>query len=216
MAIKARIYEVFKRIFDIIVSLLGLIVLSPGMLILAMMIKLDSSGPVFYRGARVGKKGKIFHIFKFRTMVQDAENIGGSSTSDDDSRITDIGKVLRKYKLDEMPQLIDVFRGKMSIVGPRPEVEHYVNMFTDEEKVILDVHPGITDWATLWNPDEGALLAGSTDPERTYMEEIRPEKIKLQLKYIKERSFFSDIKIIFLTIKAILIKKPVKPIQAEL
>lgn len=216
MAIKVRIYEVFKRIFDIIFSLLGLIVFSPVMLILAMMIKLDSSGPVFYRGARVGKKGKIFHIFKFRTMVQDAENIGGSSTSDDDSRITDIGKVLRKYKLDEMPQLIDVFRGKMSIVGPRPEVEHYVNMFTDEEKVILDVHPGITDWATLWNPDEGALLAGSTDPERTYMEEIRPEKIKLQLKYIKERSFFSDIKIIFLTIKAILIKKPVKPIQAEL
>lgn len=206
------LYKVFKRIFDIISSLTVLILLSPVLLVIAILIKLDSPGPVFYRGVRVGRNGKIFSTFKFRTMVTGAEKKGGPSTADDDPRITRIGKVLRKYKLDETPQLFDVLRGEMSIVGPRPEVKHYVDMFTEEEKAILGVRPGITDWATLWNPDEGALLAGSPDPERTYMEKVRPEKVKLQLKYVKERSFSADLKIILLTVKTILSKKRVKPI----
>ena len=136
-----------------------------------------------------------------------AEKIGGSSTADDDPRITKIGKFVRKYKLDELPQLINVLKGEMSFVGPRPEVQHYVNMFTKEEKSILTVSPGITDWASLWNSDEGAILAGSPDPERTYMEEIRPEKIRLQLKYVKERSFFTDISIILQTISKVIKRK---------
>lgn len=132
-----------------------------------------------------------------------AEKFGGPSTADDDPRITGIGRFLRKYKLDELPQLINVLKGEMSLVGPRPEVPHYVDMFTEEEKAILSVRPGITDWASIWNSDEGALLEGSLDPEKTYMERIRPEKVRLQLKYIKERSFWIDLKIILQTLFAI-------------
>ena len=138
-----------------------------------------------------------------------ADKIGGPSTPDDDPRITKIGKFIRKYKLDELPQLINVLKGEMSIVGPRPEVEHYVKMYTKEEKAIFSVRPGITDWASLWNSDEGAILAGSQDPEKTYMEKIRPEKIRLQLKYVNERSFFVDVKIIFMTLKIILLRSSV-------
>lgn len=154
----------------------------------------------------MGRRGKPFKIFKFRTMVLDAERLGGPSTADDDPRITKIGRFLRKYKFDELPQFINVLKGDMSFVGPRPEVQHYVDMFTDEEKAILNVRPGITDWASLWNPDEGAILAGSPDPEKTYMEKIRPEKLRLQLRYVRERSFWKDLKIIFLTLKAIVIR----------
>jgi len=193
-----------KRLFDIVFSLLGLIILSPFILVLAILIKEEDGGSVFYRGVRVGRHGKPFRIFKFRTMVVDAENIGGPSTADDDPRITKIWKFLRKYKLDELPQLINVLKGEMSLVGPRSEVPHYVNMFTEEEKAILSVRPGITDWASIWNSDEGAILAGSLDPEKTYMEKIRPEKIRLQLKYVRERSFFIDLKIIFQTLRAII------------
>jgi lipopolysaccharide/colanic/teichoic acid biosynthesis glycosyltransferase len=137
-------------------------------------------------------------------MVVNAETIGGPSTADDDRRITRVGKFIRKCKLDELPQLINVLRGEMSFVGPRPEVPHYVNMFKEEEKPILNVRPGITDWASLWDSDEGATLAGSPDPEKTYMEEIRPEKIRLQLKYVRERSFWVDLSIIFQTLLTIL------------
>jgi lipopolysaccharide/colanic/teichoic acid biosynthesis glycosyltransferase len=143
-----------KRLFDIIFSLFGLIVLFPLLFALAILIKREDGAPVFYRGVRVGQYGKPFRIFKFRTMVVNAENIGGPSTADDDPRITGIGKFIRKYKLDELPQLINVLKGEMSVVGPRPEVPFYVNMFTEEEKAILSVRPGITDWASLWNPDE--------------------------------------------------------------
>ena len=139
-------------------------------------------------------------------MVVDAEKLGGPSTADDDPRITKIGRLIRKYKLDELPQLINVLKGEMSFVGPRPEVQHYVDMFTEEEKTILSVRPGITDWASLWNPDEGAILAGSSDPEQTYMEKIRPQKIKLQLEYVNERSFWIDLKIILMTLKAIVVR----------
>jgi lipopolysaccharide/colanic/teichoic acid biosynthesis glycosyltransferase len=167
---------------------------------IAILIKKEDGGPVFYRGVRVGRFGKLFRIFKFRTMVLNAEKLGGPSTADDDPRITKMGEFIRKFKLDELPQLMNVLKGEMSIVGPRPEVQMYVDMFTDEEKAILSVRPGITDWASIWNPDEGAILAGSPDPEKTYMERIRPEKIRLQLKYVKERSFWNDLKIIAQTI----------------
>jgi len=198
---------VIKRVFDISFSLVGLIMLSPLFFLIAYLIKREDGGPVFYRGVRIGQFGKPFRIYKFRTMVVDAEKIGGPSTADDDPRITKIGKFIRKYKLDELPQLINVLKGEMSIVGPRPEVPFYVDMFTEEEKRILDVKPGITDWASLWNPDEGAILAGSSDPEKTYMGKIRPIKIKLQLKYVEERSFLTDLKIIFLTVLTVLTKK---------
>ena len=193
-----------KRLFDIKVSFIGILVLSPILLLIALLIKLDSPGQIFYRGVRIGKDGKAFRIYKFRTMVVNAEKLGGPSTAGDDARVTKIGKLIRKYKLDELPQLLNVLEGDMSFVGPRPEVPLYVNMYTEEEKAILTVQPGITDWASLWNPDEGSILAGSTDPEKAYMEKIRPTKLKLQLKYVKEHSFLTDIKIIFLTILKII------------
>lgn len=196
-----------KRLFDITFSLTVLIILSPLMLITAILIKRENKGAVLYHGIRVGKNGKIFKMLKFRTMVLDAEELGGPSTANDDPRITKIGKFLRKYKLDELPQLINVLKGEMSIVGPRPEVKKYVDMFTGEEKKILNVCPGITDWASLWNPDEGAILAGSPDPEKAYIEKIRPKKIKLQLKYAKDHSFLTDLKIILLTIMTVLRRK---------
>ncbi len=195
-----------KRIFDIVFSLLGLIVFFSILLILAIIIKREDGGPVLYRGVRVGRYGKLFKIFKFRTMVVNAEKIGGSSTADGDPRITKIGKFMRKHKLDELSQLINVLTGEMSFVGPRPEVQHYVNMYTDEEKIILRVKPGITDWASLWNSDEGSILAGSPDPEKTYLEKIRPEKIRLQLQYVKNHSLGVDVKIILQTILKIMKK----------
>ncbi len=195
-----------KRLFDILFSSLGLIVMFPFLISSAIAIKLDSEGPALYRGKRIGRYGKSFRIYKFRTMVANAEKLGGLSTADDDPRITKTGKFLRKYKLDELPQLMNVLKGEMSFVGPRPEVQHYVDMFTEEEKAILNVRPGITDWASLWNPDEGAILKGSKDPEKAYMEKIRPEKLKLQLKYVREGSFRIDLKIILLTLKTIMIR----------
>jgi len=196
-----------------IMSFLGLFSFSPLLLTVSFLIKREDGGPVFYRGLRVGRNGKPFKIFKFRSMVLNAEQIGGPSTSDDDPRITRIGKLIRKYKLDELPQLINVLKGDMSIVGPRPEVQHYVDMYTEEEKAILTVRPGITDWASIWNPDEGAILAGSADPEKTYMEKIRPKKLELQLKYVRERSFWADMKIIMETIWTLVRRR--KPILTE-
>ncbi len=193
-----------KRLFDLILSSLVFVFVFPLFILIGILIKLDSPGPVFYRGTRVGRFEKPFRIYKFRTMVVDAERLGGSSTANDDPRITKVGRFLRKYKMDELPQLINVLKGEMSFVGPRPEVEHYVAMFTEEEKAILSVPPGITDWASIWNPDEGTILAGSPDPENTYLEKIRPGKIKLQLKYVKERTFWTDIKIILETIGTII------------
>ncbi len=192
-----------KRAMDFCVSAVGLLLLSPVLFFIAWRIRNQDGGPVFYRGVRVGLHAKPFRIYKFRSMVVNAEKIGGPSTADDDPRITGIGKFLRKNKLDELPQLINVLKGEMSIVGPRPEVKHYVDMFSEEEKAILTVRPGITDWASIWNSDEGAVLAGSSDSEKTYMEEIRPEKIRLQLKYVREQSFWVDLKIILETIRTL-------------
>jgi lipopolysaccharide/colanic/teichoic acid biosynthesis glycosyltransferase len=188
-----------KRFFDIIISVMGLIILSPLLLCIAYCIHREDGGPVFYRGERVGLHGKPFRIFKFRTMVVNAEKIGGPSTPDDDQRITRIGRKLRKHKLDELPQLLNVFWGDMSLVGPRPEVKRYTDMFTTEEKAILSVRPGITDWASIWNPDEGSILAGAADPEAAYLELIRPTKVTLQLKYVREQSWDTDLKILWET-----------------
>ena len=193
-----------KRLFDIIFSLFGLILFSFLFLVIAVLIKNESPGPVFYRGERIGYRGKLFRIFKFRTMVVNAENLGGPSTAGDDPRLTKIGHFLKKYQLDELPQLINVMAGDMSLVGPRPEVKMYVDMMTSEEKnIILSVIPGMTDIASLWNFHESEVLKGSPDPEKTYMEKIRPQKIRLQTKYVKTRSFMLDLKIIFKTIMKI-------------
>ena len=190
-----------KRFFDIIFSLFGLIIVSPILGVIAILIKISSPGPVFYRGIRIGKDGKPFRIFKFRTMVENAEVLGGPSTAGDDPRLTKIGKFLKKYQLDELPQLINVLKGEMSLVGPRPEVKMYVDMMTDEErKTILSIKPGMTDLASLWDFHEGEILRGSPDPEKTYQEKIRPTKIKLQLEYVKNRSFLLDLKIILKTV----------------
>jgi len=191
----------WKRFFDFIISLIVLIVFSPLFLILGILIKKDSEGPVFYRQVRIGKDGKPFRIFKFRTMVNNADKSGVTSTKNDDVRITKTGKFIRKYNLDELAQFINVLKGEMGIVGPRPEIPYFVNMFTEEEKIILSVKPGITDWACIWNPDESKLLTGSDDPDRDYLKKIRPEKIRLQLKYVKEHSFWIDFKIMLMTLK---------------
>ena len=188
-----------KRLVDILFSFIGLFLFSPLILLTIFLIKLEDRGPVFYRGVRVGRHGKSFRIFKFRTMVVDAEKLGGPSTPADDPRLTKIGKILRKYNLDEFPQFINVLKGDMSIVGPRPEVPQYVEMFTDEEKEILSVRPGITDWASIWNADEGGVLADAQDPDAIYEEVIRPIKMKLQFYYYATRNFFEDIKIICYT-----------------
>jgi len=176
----------------------------------ALAIKLSDGGPVFYRAPRVGYRENMFKMFKFRSMIVNADKVGPSSTTKSDSRLTGIGKFLRKYKLDELPQFINVLIGEMSVVGPRPEVKYFTDMFNEQEKAILSVKPGITDWASIWNSDEASILEGSDDPDKTYMEKIRPTKIKLQLKYVTEQNFFTDIKIILLTIKAIFSKPEIK------
>jgi len=170
------------------------------MLWIAWRIHQTDGGPVLYLGERVGLNGRIFRIFKFRTMVVNADKIGGPSTPDDDPRITPIGKRLRRHKLDELPQLLNVLIGDMSLVGPRPEVKRYTDMFTSEEKAILSVRPGITDWASIWNPDEGSILAGAPDPEAAYLELIRPTKVRLQRQYVQEQSFNTDLLILWETL----------------
>ena len=192
-----------KRIFDIILSLFGLIILLPFMLIIAIFIKLDSKGPVFFKQLRVTKNGREFKIFKYRTMRVGSDKYS-QITVGKDNRITKIGAFLRKYKLDEIPQLINVFIGDMSLVGPRPEVPKYVAFYTDEQKEILKVRAGITDYASIEFSDENDLLASEEDPEKAYIEKIMPKKIELNKKYILEISILTDIKIILLTIKKIL------------
>ena len=192
-----------KRIFDITLSLFGLIILLPFMLIIAILIKIDSKGPVFFKQIRVTKNGKEFKIFKYRTMRVGSDKYS-QITVGKDGRITKIGSFLRKYKLDEIPQLINVLIGDMSVVGPRPEVPKYVALYTDEQKEILKVRAGITDYASIEFSDENDLLASEEDPEKAYIEKIMPKKIELNKKYLSETSVLTDIKIILLTIKKIL------------
>ena len=197
-------YSVLKRLFDLLASLVALLLLSPLMGVLAWRIKRYDGGPVLYAGRRVGKDGKPFGMYKFRSMVLNADKIGGSSTPDDDPRITPIGKVLRKYKLDELPQLFNVVKGEMSLVGPRPQVQWAVDLYTPEQRGVLTVPPGITDYASVRFPNEGEILKGSTDPDRDYMEKIHPEKMRLSLEYVRQRSLLTDVKVIAQTFLAIL------------
>lgn len=192
-----------KRLFDIIFSLFGLIIFFPILLVLAIIIKSGDGGPIFYRGVRVGRNGKLFKIFKFRTMVVNAEKIGGSSTADDDPRITKIGKFMRKHKLDELPQLINVLKGEMSFVGPRPQVAWAVDLYTKEEEKLLTVKPGVTDYASIKFRNEAEILKGSANPDKDYLEKIAPEKLRLGLEYVKNHSLWLDIKLIFTTFKAL-------------
>ena len=191
-----------KRIFDLVLSFFGLVLFAPLLLICALLIKLTSSGPVFYRGERIGLAGKAFRTLKFRTMVADAEKKGGSSTHEADARITGIGSFLRKFKLDELPQLLNVLAGDMSFVGPRPEVRKFVDMYTPEERMILTVRPGITDWSSIKFHNEGEIIAASgiADADEAYARLIRPEKLRLQMKYVREHTLWLDLKIIFDTI----------------
>ena len=189
-------YSVAKRLFDILFSVIGLVLFSPLFVVIALLIKLDSEGPVFYRGVRAGKHGKPFRIFKFRTMVINADKIGGPSTSADDPRLTRIGKIIRRYKIDEFPQMINILKGEMSFVGPRPEVLEEVELYSDEEKLLLTVIPGMVDYATTKFHNEEEILCGSPDPHQAYREKIRPEKIRLGLQYVRTRSFWGDIKIL--------------------
>lgn len=188
-----------KRIFDVIASGLGLIVLSPLFLILAIWIKLDSQGPVFYRQVRVGYKNKDFRIFKFRSMRVGADKGSLVTIGGRDPRVTRSGYWIRKFKLDELPQLINVFIGDMSLVGPRPEVRHYVDYWTPEQMHVLDVRPGITDPASIKFRNENELMEQAEDPEKYYIEVIMQEKIKLYLEYVDNHSFWGDIGLIFKT-----------------
>jgi len=190
-----------KRLFDIIFSFFGLLLASPLLALIALGIKIDSSGPVFYRGKRMGRGGRVFRVFKFRTMIVDAEKLGGPSTSADDPRLTKFGAFLRKHNLDELPQLINVLKGEMSFVGPRPEVPSEVETYDGETKrIILSVKPGMTDLATLRNLHEEEVLRGALDPHQAYREKIKPQKIKLAKEYVKNQSFWLDIRIIIKTL----------------
>ncbi|WP_317897376.1 sugar transferase [Aurantibacillus circumpalustris] len=192
-----------KRLFDIIFSALGLIILLPFMLLIAVFIGLTSKGGVFYRQERVGKLGKKFKLYKFRTMKSDSDKLGLLTVGGRDQRITSIGYYLRKYKLDEFPQLLNVLFGTMSIVGPRPEVRKYVDLYTDDQKKVLNVKPGITDYASLEYFSENDLLAKSSNPEETYIKEILPAKLALNKKYISEAGLITDIKVILRTLAKI-------------
>lgn len=188
-------YRLAKRVFDVVLSVVVVLVTGPFMLVIAVIIMLESRGPVFYRGQRAGLGGRVFRIFKFRSMVPDAEKKGGYSTATDDPRVTRVGRFLRKHKLDELPQFFNVLWGDMSLVGPRPQVLFYTNQYKGEERLILSVKPGITDLASLYFVDMDATL-GIGDVDARYQTEIEPVKNRLRLRYVKERSFFLDLRIL--------------------
>ena len=191
---------IIKRIFDLFLSFIGLIILSPLFFFISILVKLDSQGPIFFKQVRIGYKWEKFHVYKFRTMIEDAEKVGESLTSNNDIRITKIGRLLRKYKTDEFPQLINVFKGEMSFVGPRPELPEYVELFRKDYSYILNAKPGITDFASIKFRKESKLINNNENAENIYINEILPQKIELYKKYIKERSFSLDIYLIFLTL----------------
>ncbi|PIR39924.1 MAG: hypothetical protein COV35_00260 [Alphaproteobacteria bacterium CG11_big_fil_rev_8_21_14_0_20_39_49] len=193
-----------KRLFDLIASFIGLIILSPVFIIIAVLIKTDSKGEVFFRQVRVGRGEKPFRIFKFRTMSVHQKKGSLQITTGGDSRITKVGAFLRKYKIDELPQLINVLKGEMSLVGPRPEVPKYVKHYSSENRnIIFSVRPGITDLASIEYKNENDILAGESAPEKAYIEKILPEKLKYCREYVEKQSFMYDIKIIFKTLKAV-------------
>lgn len=194
---------ILKRVYDIIFSSLGLLVLVPLFMVVAVMIKLDSPGPVFYHQTRIGKDGKEFKILKFRKMHQYVGDSGSNLTTTNDERMTRFGAFLRRSKIDELPQAVNVLLGEMAVVGPRPETPNYVELYDEQQRQVLKVKPGITDYASIYFIDEGDLLQYADDSERLYIEAIMPQKIRLNLKYIAEMSLITDMKIIYLTFKNI-------------
>ncbi len=192
-----------KRVFDIVFSFLGLLALLPLFILISILIIIDSKGEIFYRQVRVGKNNKDFKILKFRTMRPNSDKSGLLTVGSKDNRVTKIGYFLRKYKLDELPQLINVFIGDMSFVGPRPEVRKYVDMYDQKQVHVLSLRPGITDYASIEYSNENDLLSMSDNPEQTYINEIMPAKLSLNLKYIEEKGIKTDIKLIFKTIAKI-------------
>jgi lipopolysaccharide/colanic/teichoic acid biosynthesis glycosyltransferase len=197
---------IIKRGFDVILSFIGLVCLLPVFLVIGLIVKISTGGPVLFKQIRIGKDGKEFTIFKFRTMIADAENKGLQLTIGKDRRITKIGSILRKTKFDEFPQLINVLIGDMSFVGPRPEVPKYVAMYNNDQRNILKVKPGITDLASIMYRNEGALLAKSAEPEKVYIEEIIPAKISLNHQYLRNISVINDLKIIIKTVLSLFIR----------
>ncbi|WP_447952009.1 sugar transferase [Chryseobacterium koreense] len=193
-----------KRLFDIVFSCFGILILSPFFIIISIMILLDSKGGILYKQERTGKGGHIFRVLKFRTMRPDSFAKGALTVGSRDPRITNVGYYLRKYKLDELPQLFNVLFGEMSFVGPRPEVKKYTDLYNEEQKKVLSVVPGITDYASIKFRNENDLLSASENPEKLYIEEIMPEKLELNLKYIADHNVFKDIKIIFDTFYTII------------
>ncbi|XCF05087.1 sugar transferase [Tamlana crocina] len=197
---------IIKRSFDIIFSAIGLIALAPVLLLIAVVIKLDSKGPVFFIQGRVGKNNKDFNIYKFRTMRVQSEKGGLLTLGNNDSRITKIGYFLRRYKIDEFPQLINILKGDMSFVGPRPELRYYVNFYNEDDMKIFQVRPGITGLASLKYRNEVELLKAAKDPEAFFIETIIPDKLKFNKEYIKRRNFFFDLKLITLTVVKVITK----------
>lgn len=195
-----------KRAFDLFFTIIGLLVLSPFFLIIVFLVKFDSKGGSFYFQKRVGQNNKDFVLIKFRTMEIDSDKKGLITIGNNDARITKIGYYLRKYKIDELPQLINVFWGEMSLVGPRPEVRKYVNLYTIEQKKVLSVQPGITDFASIKFRNENEILAKSANPNKCYVEDIMPEKLKLNIIYIEKMSLVTDFKIIIFTIISVIKK----------
>jgi lipopolysaccharide/colanic/teichoic acid biosynthesis glycosyltransferase len=196
-------YLFSKRIFDICSALFALVLFSPMIIIISIWIALDSRGGIFYRQIRVGKNQKEFGLFKFRSMRPNSDQ-AGQITIGNDSRVTTVGRFIRRFKIDEVPQLINIIKGDMSVVGPRPEVPKYVKMYSEEQLKVLCVLPGLTDYASIEYLDEQKILGASEDPDKAYIEEVMPAKLKLNLKYIADRGFWLDIKLIFRTIGRIL------------
>lgn len=196
--------DAIKRFFDMFVSLIAIIVLSPFFILIALLIKIGSNGPVLFKQTRIGRNELPFEIYKFRTMVVDAEKLGTQITIGKDPRITKIGHFLRKTKLDELPQLFNVLKGEMSFVGPRPEVPKYTKLYSEQQRLVFTVRPGITDYASIKYRDENELLGNVENPEKVYIEEIMPDKLHLNIEYIQRRSLLEDIKIIFLTVMKIM------------
>lgn len=192
--------QIIKRICDFILSLIGIIILSPIFIIVSIAIKLDSKGKILFLQKRVGRYGKEFNIYKFRTMVSDAERLGKQITVGNDNRITKVGAFLRKYKIDELPQLFNVLKGDMSLVGPRPEVPKYVKLYSDEQKKVLNVRPGITDMASLRYKDENEILGKVDNPEEYYINVIMKDKLNLNLEYIEKSNIFFDLYLIIKTV----------------
>lgn len=202
--------KITSRIFDIFLAITGLILLIPLFIVIAILIKREDKGPVFFTQERVGYKGRLFKFYKFRTMTINADKSGPLITIYGDKRITKVGNFLRKYKLDELPQLFNVIKGDMSLVGPRPEVPYYVNKYTEEQRKVLDIIPGITDPASIMYFDENELLSKAENPEKEYIEKIMPQKIEINLKYADNANVYRDIMIICQTIYKLICNKRVR------